>query len=339
VEAGYEDEEYQAAGAQLVYSRQELFARAEVVVGVHAPQREEFSLLRPEQAVLGFWALPAARPQEVQELLATQATCIGFEIIEDELGHAPVLMSMSEIAGRLAVTIGSGLLLNEFGGKGILFSGVPGVPPANFVVIGAGVLGQAAAQAAVGMGASVILLDRSVNHLRQAAAAVGASVPTMLASPANIEKVIAFADLVLLSAAVRGERAPLLITRPMLKKMKPRAVLMDLSIDMGGCAETSRPTYFPDPVYTVDGVRHFCVPNLPSVAARSATLALTNALLPYLLAIAHYGIAEAIRKTPELARGTYVYQGQLVHRGVAQLLGLPFRALSEIVGPLAEGKV
>lgn len=332
VEAGYGDEEYQSAGAQLAYSREELFARAQIVVGVHAPPAQEFHLLRPGQTVMGFWALPAASPQDVQALVGSGTTCIGYEIIEDEQGHAPVLTSMSEIAGRLAVTIGSGLLLNEFGGKGILFSGVPGVPPANFVVIGAGALGRAAAQAALGMGASVVLLDRSVAHLREAAAVVGTHVPTMLASPANIEKAIAFADLVLLAAAVRGERAPLLVTRGMLKKMKPRAVLMDLSIDMGGCAETSRPTYFPDPVYTVDGIRHFCVPNLPSVAARSATLALTNALLPYLLDLGKLGVARALRQTPELARGTYVYEGQLSHRGLAHLLGLPWRPLEEALG-------
>lgn len=330
-EAGFSDENYQQAGAHLVYSRQELFARARVVVGVHAPGSSEFHLLQPNQAILAFWALPAASPQEIKDLLATGVTSIGFEVIEDNRGHAPVLTSMSEIAGRLAVTIGSGLLLNEFGGKGILFSGVPGVPPANFVVIGAGALGKAAAQMAHGMGASVVLLDRSVDHLREAAAAVGPQVPTMLASPANIAKVLAFADLVLLAAAVRGERAPLLITREMLKLMKPHAVLMDLSIDMGGCAETSRPTYFPDPVYVVDGIRHFCVPNLPSVAARSATLALTNALLPYLLAVAQKGLPQALEEIPELARGTYVYSGRLTHQHLAELLGLPSTPLTVLL--------
>lgn len=321
VGAGFEDEEYERAGARLAYSRQEVFSRAQVVICVHGPSAREYQLLRSGLAIMGFWALPAARPEDVDALLSTGVSAVGYEIIQDTHGHAPVLTSMSEIAGRLAVTIGSGLLLNEFGGKGILFSGVPGVPPANFVVIGAGALGRAAAQAALGMGASVVLLDRSVAHLRAAAEAVGHAVPTMLATPANIEKAIAFADLVLLSAAVRGERAPVLITRDMLKRMKPRAVLMDLSIDMGGCAETSRPTYFPDPVYTVDGIRHFCVPNLPSVAARSATLALTNTLLPYLLVVAEKGFAEGLRLTPELAAGTYMYQGKLVHGGLARIFG------------------
>ncbi|MCX7894477.1 MAG: alanine dehydrogenase [Thermoanaerobaculum sp.] len=329
--AGFEDEEYERVGARLAYSRQEVFSRAQVVVCVHGPAAPEYQLLRPGLVVMGFWALPAGRPEEVTDLLATGASVVGYEIIEDSQGQAPVLTSMSEIAGRLAVTIGSGLLLNVFGGKGILFSGVPGVPPANFVVIGAGALGRAAAQAALGMGASVVLLDRSVAHLREAARAVGHSVPTMLASPANIEKAIAFADLVLLAAAIRGERAPLLITRDMLRKMKPRAVLMDLSIDMGGCAETSRPTYFPDPVYTVEGVRHFCVPNLPSVAARSATLALTNTLLPFLLSIAQAGFAQALRVTPELAVGTYTFQGKLVHQGLARVFGLPASELSALL--------
>lgn len=329
--AGFEDEEYELAGARLAYSRQEVFSRSEVVVCVHGPSPQEFSLLRPDLVVMGFWALPASRPEEVDALLATGASIVGYEVIEDAHGHAPVLTSMSEIAGRLAVTIGSGLLLNEFGGKGILFSGVPGVPPANFVVIGAGALGRAAAQAALGMGASVVLLDRSVAHLRAAAQAVGHAVPTMLASPANIEKAIAFADLVLLSAAVRGQRAPLLITRDMLKKMKARAVLMDLSIDMGGCAETSRPTYFPDPVYTVDGIRHFCVPNLPSVAARSATLALTNTLLPYLLAVAENGFTEALRSLPELAAGTYIFDGKLVHEGLGRVFSKPVACLATVL--------
>lgn len=319
--AGFEDEEYERAGAHLAYSRQEVFSRAQTVVCVHGPTPQEYGLLHQGLAVMGFWALPAARPEDVDALLATGASVVGYEIIEDAQGHAPVLTSMSEIAGRLAVTIGSGLLLTEFGGKGILFSGVPGVPPANFVVIGAGALGRAAAQAALGMGASVVLLDRSVAHLRAAAQAVGHAVPTMLASPANIEKALTFADLVLLAAAIRGERAPILVTRDMLKKMKPRAVLMDLSIDMGGCAETSHPTYFPDPVYVVDGIRHFCVPNLPSVAARSATLALTNAVLPYLLTVAEKGFTGALRVTPELAAGTYIYQGRLVHGGLGRLFG------------------
>jgi alanine dehydrogenase len=224
---------------------------------------------------------------------------------------------MSEIAGALAVTIGAGLLLNEFGGKGILLGGVPGVPAAHFVILGAGVLGRAAARAGLGAGADVSLLDRSVDRLRSAALEVGAPVTTMLATRPNLEKALSFADLILGAVAVHGERAPLLVTREMLRLMKPRSVVMDLSIDMGGCFATSRPMAFPDPVYETEGILHFCVPNLPSVAARTATLALTNVLLPYLTVVAERGFEHALEAIPDLRRGTYVHDGRCLRESLA----------------------
>jgi alanine dehydrogenase len=229
---------------------------------------------------------------------------------------------MSEIAGSLAVVLGSGLLLNEFGGKGIVLGGVPGVPPASFVVLGAGVLGRAAARAALGLGAQVTLLDVSVAHLRKAASHLPSTVTTMLATPPNIEKALSFADLVLGAVAVREQRAPVLVTREMLRLMKPRTVVVDLAIDMGGCFETSRPTTFPSPTYEVDGILHMCVPNLPSVAARTATQALTNATLPYLVAVADQGIDAALRAHPDLARGTYVYRGRCASEALARAFGV-----------------
>ena len=330
-EAGYSDEDYQACGATTVYSRQEVLARGDLVVSVYAPTADEYELLHPGQVVVSFWALPAARPEDFRALLDTGVTAVGIEIIEDGAGHAPVLTSMSEIAGKLALTIGSGLLLTEFGGKGILLSGAPGVPPANFVIIGAGVLGRAAAQAATGMGAHVVLLDRSVSHLRYACQHLGRSLPSMLATQPNIEKALSFADLVLAAVAVRGQRPPVLINREMLKAMKPRSVIMDLSIDMGGCMETSRPTSFPNPVYEVDGILHFCVPNLPSVAARSATVALTNALLPYLMEIAELGAARALEEDRDLARGTYVFEGECCKEPLSRMFAVPFRRLERDV--------
>jgi alanine dehydrogenase len=232
---------------------------------------------------------------------------------------------MSEIAGGLAVIVGGGLLLNEFGGKGILLGGAPGVPPAQFVVLGAGVLGRSAARAAQAAGAQVTVLDERVEHLRQAALELPRPLTTMLSTRPNLEKALAFADLVLGAVAVRGERAPLLVTRDMLRLMKPRSVVMDLSIDMGGCFETSRPTSFPDPAYEVDGVLHFCVPNLPSAAARSATQALTNAVFPYLAAVGD-GFEEAVRAHPDLGRGTYLYRGGCVRESLARSFGLPLTA-------------
>jgi alanine dehydrogenase len=327
VGAGFSDADFETAGATTVYSRGEVFGRSQLVVGINAPDASEYGALPPHLTVVAFWGLPAARPDDFAALVERRVTAIGVEVIEDRLGHAPLLTAMSEIAGMLALTIGSGLLLNEFGGKGILLSGAPAVPPASFVILGAGVLGRSAARAALGLGAHVVLLDRSVDHLRYACEHLGRQVPTMLATRPNIEKALSFADLVLAAVAVRGERAPLLVTREMLKLMKPRSVVMDLSIDMGGCFETSRPTSFPDPVYEVDGILHFCVPNLPSVAARSATLAYTNALLPFLMQILEKGVDGAVAGDPELRRGVYLYRGECAREALAHAFGVAHRPL------------
>jgi len=333
--AGHPDADYQSAGATIIFSRIEVFGRGELVAGVFAPEPREFELLQPGQAVVAFWALPAARPEDIRALLEREITAVGIEVLEDDRGQAPVLQSMSEIAGSLAVIVGAGLLLNEFGGKGILIGGAPGVPPAHFVVLGGGVLGCSAARAAKGVGADVTILDRSVDRLRSAAERVGRSVTTMLATRPNIEKALSFADLVLGAVAVHGERAPQLVTRDMLGLMKPRSVVMDLSIDMGGCFETSRPTVFPHPTYEVDGIQHFCVPNLPSVAARSATLALNNVLLPYVVCLAENGFERALAVASELRRGTYLHRGRCTRESLARAFGLPF---SPLPGPSAAGE-
>jgi alanine dehydrogenase len=325
--AGHPNPDYQAAGAQIAYSRHEVFARAGLVATVFAPAPEEYGQIQKEQVVFGFWALPATRPEDFRALTEREATTVGIEAIEDDAGHAPVRTSMSEIAGSLAVVLGSGLLLNEFGGKGILLGGVPSVPPANFVVLGAGVLGRSAARAALGLGAQVTLLDVSVAHLRHAAGHLSSPVTTMLATPPNIEKALSFADLVLGAVAVRGQRAPVLVTREMLRLMKPRTVVVDLSIDMGGCFETSRPTTFASPTYEVGGILHMCVPNLPSVAARTATQALTNALLPYLQTVADCGIDDALGTHPDLARGAYLYRGRCASEPIARAFGVEWHPL------------
>ena len=325
--AGHPNPDYQAAGAHIAYSRHEIFARAALVATVFAPDPQEYEQLQKGQIVFGFWGLPATRPEDFRALAESEATAVGLEAIEDETGHAPVRTSMSEIAGSLAIVMGSALLLNEFGGKGILLSGVPGVPPASFVVLGAGVLGRAAARAALGLGAQVTLLDVSVAHLREAASHLPSTVTTMLATPPNIEKALSFADLVLGAVAVREQRAPVLVTRDMLRLMKPRTVVVDLAIDMGGCFETSRPTTFTSPTYDVDGVIHMCIPNLPSGAARTATQALTNATLPYLQAVADHGLDAALRAHPELARGTYVYRGRCASEALARSFGVEWQRL------------
>jgi alanine dehydrogenase len=320
--AGHPDADYQSAGATIAFARMEVFGRAGLVVGVHAVEPREYAALQPGQVVFAFWGLPTVRPEDFRALQGREVTAVGSEAIEDAQGRAPVLTSMSEIAGSLAVIVGAGLLLNEFGGKGILFGGAPGVPPAHFVVLGAGVLGRSAARAAGGAGGQVTVLDRSVDKLREAALDLRSHATTMLATRPNIEKALGFADLVLGAVAVHGERAPLLVTRDMLRLMKPRSVVMDLSIDMGGCFETSRPTAFPSPSYEVDGILHFCVPNLPSVAARSATQALTNALLPYLVEVGESGFERALHRLPDLRRGTYLYRGRCVKESLSRAFGV-----------------
>lgn len=324
-DAGFSDEDFQGAGASTVYSRAEVFGRSDLVVCIQPPDRGSFEFLRPGHVVLANWALPAARPEDFTALQEREITAVGLEVIESEDGKASVRICMAEIAGKLALTIGSGLLLNEFGGKGILLSGAPGVPSASMVIIGAGVLGRAAAEAALGVGAHVLLLDRSVEHLRYACNHLGHGVPTMLATKPNIDKVLSFADLLLLAAAVPGQRAPLLITREQLKLMRRRTVIMDLAIDMGGCCETSRPTYFPTPTYEVDGIIHFCVPNLPSVAARSATLALTNALLPTLLEIVEKGFDRAFAENRGLCQGVYLHRGGCCMESLARVFDVPYQ--------------
>ncbi len=328
VEAGHADSQYEASGGRIVFDRMEILLRPQLLSCVFPPRPEEFRLLPSGQIVFAFWGLPAAHPEEIATLLASGVTAVGLEAIEDEEGNAPILTSMSEIAGGLAVVFGASLLLNTGSGpcghrgRGILLGGAPGVPPAHFVVLGAGVLGTSAARAALGIGAQVSMLDLAIEPLRRAREALGPGLTTMLSTPPNIEKVVAFADIVLGAAAVRGQRAPVLVRRGMLALMRPQSVVIDLAIDMGGCFETSRPTSFPDPTYTVDGIVHFCVPNLPSVASRSATLALTSVQLPYLSAVARDGIESAALRHRRLARGVYLHQGACVHPALARVHGL-----------------
>lgn len=325
--AGHADADYEAAGASVAYTRNEVFGRAELLLGVSAPEPEEYDLLHSDQTVLAFWALPAARADDLKALCRREVTAIGLEVVMDEDGRAPALMAMSEIAGSLAVIVGAGLLLNEFGGKGILLSGAPGVPPANTVILGTGVLGQAAARAAVGLGAEVVLLDADIGQLRHALDRLPRAVPSMIATPYQIQRALAFADLVIASPAARGERSPVLVTREMLRRMKPRSVFMDFAIDMGGCAETSRPSYFPDATYVEEGVIHCCVPNLPTIVARSATQALTNTVLPWVLEIAQNGVDETLRWNPMLRRGTYLHHGRCAMPTLCEMFDLPFEMI------------
>jgi alanine dehydrogenase len=324
IEAGFGNGAYERVGATVVYSEDDVLLRSELVLRISPPQPADYSRFQEGQIVVSSWHLALAPADAFATLLARKVTTVGYEIIEEDDGKAPVLEAMSEIAGRLAVIVGSGLLLNEFGGKGLLICGAPGIPPASMVILGAGTLGRAAARYAHGIGAHVVVLDRDIDAMRRLQGHVGYDVPTMIATPAHIEKALAFADLFVCAVAVHGERAPILVTREMLKHMKPRSVIMDLSIDQGGCCETSRPTDFSNPTFMVDDVIHFCVPNLPSSASRASTRALNNSMLPYIGAIADLGFDRAIRSSSAIRRGTYTHDGHCVRRGLADDLGVPY---------------
>ena len=328
LDAGFPNEVYRKVGATIVYSDEEVRLRSELLIRLSPPTPDECESYQPGQIVISAWHLAVASEDYFAKLLENKVTTVGYEIIEDDSGRAPVLEAMSEIAGRLAVTIGASLVLNEFGGKGLLLGGAPGIPPASIVILGAGTLGCEVAKFARGLGAHVVVLDNDINALRRVQAVTPDEVPTMIATRPRIEKALAFADILVCAVAVHGDRTPILVTRDMLKLMKPRSVIMDLSIDQGGCCETSRPTDFSNPTYEVDGIIHFCVPNLPSTASRASTRSLTNSILPYVEEIADKGFDRAVRENSALRRGTYTYDGHCLREGVARTFGVPYHEIA-----------
>lgn len=319
--AGFADHEFESVGAQLVYSAEEVWRRAGVIVKVTRPTAAEHAHFLG-QTLLSFLHLTVASPDLLAALREREMTAIACEMIQAEDGTFPVLHPTSEVAGRLAPVIAGALLETTVvtgpsaGGRGILLSGIPGVPPANVVILGAGVVGTSAARAFLGAGAQVTILDRDVVRLRHLDELCGGRVVTMVATPYNLEKAVAFADVLIGAVYVVGERAPVLVTRAMVASMRPRAVLIDFSIDQGGCVETSRPTSHHNPVYVEEGVIHYCVPNVPARVARTASHAWTNAILPYLLTLGTLGLDEALRVSAPLRHGLAVLRGDAVPEGV-----------------------
>lgn len=314
--AGFSDQEYVQVGAAIVYSAEEVWRRAAVVVKVSRPTAEEHVYFAG-QALFSFLHLTVASPDLLAAMRAAEMTAIAAEMIRADDGTFPVLHPTSEVAGRHAPVIAGSLLETTLlgsadRGRGILLSGIPGVPPANVVILGAGVVGSNAARAFLGLGAQVTVLDRDPQRLRQVDAGCQGRVVTMVATPYNIEKAVAFADVLIGAVYVVGERAPLLVTREMVRSMRSRAVIIDFSIDQGGCVETSRPTTHRDPVYVAEGVIHYCVPNAPARVARTASHAWSNAVLPYLQLLGELGVAEALRRSRELRSGVVIRQGEPV---------------------------
>jgi len=316
---GFSDEAYQSAGATIVGTAAEAYA-ADLVVKVKEPQLSEVTALRSGQLLFCYLHLAAA-PELARELMDRGVTAIAYETVSTVSGALPLLLPMSNIAGRLAPQMGALGLHKMHGGNGKLIGGLPGVAPAHVVIIGAGVVGMGATRVAVGLGARVTLIDRLADKLVQAEIQFGARVETRFSSPDAIADSLAQCDIVVGAAQIPGRHAPRLISHALLKKMRPGSVLVDVAIDQGGVAETSRPTTHSDPFFVVDGIVHYCVTNMPGAVARSATDALTHASLPYILALAEQGLAAA-DTAAELKAGLQVHGGQITHAGLAQDLGV-----------------
>lgn len=306
--AGFADADYARVGAQIVYTGEEAYGRADLVVKVARPTAAELAWLRPSQTVMAFWHLASASPDNLAALTQNQVTAIAYETIQSADGSLPVLRSMSQIAGRMAASVAASLLRNDRGGKGILLGGVPGVPPAEVVILGAGVVGTNAARAFAGAGASVYVLDLVYDRLVRLTELVPTAI-TMVAHPFNVRKVVKFADVLVGAVLVPGARAPLVVTRELVQTMKPRSLIIDVAIDQGGCVETSRPTSHQASTFVAENILHYCVPNMTGVLGRTATHALNNATWPYVQAIAAQGLETALAQDPSLALGVATHKG------------------------------
>ena len=320
--SAFDDEHFIAQGARIAPDAGALFEAADMVLKVKEPQPEEIELLRDGQTLFTYLHL-AAEPELTRGLQASGATCIAYETVEDARGNLPLLAPMSEVAGKLATQAGAFMLEKPLGGRGILLGGVPGVAAATVLVIGGGVVGMNAAIIAIGMQADVFVFDRSIDRLRELEVAFGGRASTVYSSTLAIEEMLPAADLVIGAVLVHGGRAPQVITREQLGLMRRHAVIVDVSIDQGGCFETSHPTTHSDPTFEVDGVTHYCVANMPGAVPITSTYALTNATLPYVLALAEHGVEGALERDPGLRLGLNVRDGQITHPAVAQALATP----------------
>ncbi len=319
---GFSDEMYAAAGATIVKGPAEVY-KAEMIIKVKEPQAAEFPLLHEGQILFCYFHL-APDPVQTKHLLERKVIAIAYETVTDKHGRLPLLVPMSEIAGRIAIQAGATALQMAYGGRGVLLGGVPGVPPGKVIVIGGGVVGTQAARMALGLGADVTILDNNLTRLRELDALYGPRLKTLFASPSNIEKKVIHADLVIGAVLVPGKLAPRLITKHMVSKMMKGSVIVDVAIDQGGCCETSKPTTHSNPIYLVDGVVHYCVANMPGACARSATMALNNATLTYALKLANQGYKKALKEDPGFMEGLNLYKGKVTNLSVAQDLGYDF---------------
>lgn len=320
---GISDDGYRAAGAEVVDTADEIFARAELIIKVKEPQPEECKLLREGQTLFTYLHL-APDPEQTRLLIASGATAIAYETVTQEGGGLPLLTPMSQVAGRMSIQAGAHCLEMAQGGSGVLLGGVPGVSPGNVVVIGGGVVGTNAVRMAMGMEARVIVLDKSLSRLRELDFQFGSKLNTIYATTEAIEHYVMSADLVIGAVLVPGASAPQLVTRDMLKTMRPGSVVLDVAIDQGGCFETSRPTTHLEPTYVTEGVVHYCVANMPGAVPKTSTFALNNATLPFILNLVTKGITSALLSDPHLLNGLNVHRGMITYQAVASALGFEY---------------
>jgi alanine dehydrogenase len=316
---GVSDKEYQAAGAKIIASPEEIFAQAEMIVKVKEPQPKECEMLRGGQILFTYLHL-APDPKQAMGLKKSGCTAIAYETVTDNNGRLPLLAPMSEVAGRLAIQAGAHCLEKEQGGSGILLGGVAGVAPASVVILGGGVVGLNAARMAAGFGARVFLLDNSIRRLEEIDTLFAPKITTIFSNKVNIENYVLQADLVVGAILVAGAATPKIVTKNMLKKMRPGSVLVDVSIDQGGCFETSRPTTYDNPIFIEEGIVHYCVANMPGAVPRTSAFALNNATLPFVLALANKGYKQALLDDPNLLNGLNVHKGLITYKAVAEAL-------------------
>jgi alanine dehydrogenase len=326
--SGFTDPQYAAAGAELVDSAAEVFDRAEMIVKVKEPVPAEYDLLRPEQILFTYLHLAANAPL-THALIRSHVQAVAYETVQLDNGALPLLTPMSEVAGRMSVQVGAHYLEKAHGGSGTLLAGIPGVPGAEVVVIGGGVVGTNAAQIALGMGANVTIVDRSLDRLRQLDTMLHGRVNTLASNAENVAAAVQRADLVVGAVLLPGAKAPKLVSEEMVSAMKPGSVVVDVAIDQGGCIATARPTTHSEPIYVVDRVVHYCVTNMPGAVPRTSTIGLANATLPYGLVLADFGLQGAVSRDPGLASGVNVINGKVTHPGVAEALGMDYTPLPE----------
>lgn len=327
LKAGYSNEEYTAQGANIVFTKEEVFGRSDVVLNISPLIQDECKMVQKDQVLFGFHHLAVSSKALIEELVKKNVIVIGYEIVQEDNGVLPFIESLSEVAGQMCLVISGHYLQTSQGGRGVIIGGVVSVPPATAVIIGSGVLARSAVKAMLDAGAHTIALGRNMDRLRELEEMTSGKVITLIASKYNLERMAKIADILIGAVLSPGEKAPLIITKDMVKSMKKGSLIIDLSIDQGGCIETSRLTTLEHPTYVEEGITHYCVPNITSSVSRTSTKVLSNVVTPYLLQIGELGIEKTLKKNHSLGRGVYLYGGNLTKKNIAERFSLPYKGI------------